>query len=119
MTYDLIIRNGTIVDGLGGEPYVGDVAVRDSVIAAVGTVNGSSAKRGIDAPGRLITRALSISTPPTTARPSGRSALPRPQRTGSPRWWWATAASASRRAARKTTNCSSTWRRAATILPVS
>ena len=26
MTYDLIIRNGTIVDGLGGEPYVGDVA---------------------------------------------------------------------------------------------
>jgi N-acyl-D-amino-acid deacylase len=55
MTYDLIIRNGTIVDGLGGEPYVGDVAVRDSVIAAVGTVNGSSAKREIDATGLLIT----------------------------------------------------------------
>ena len=34
MTYDLIIRNGTIVDGSGGEPYVGDVAVRDGVIAA-------------------------------------------------------------------------------------
>jgi N-acyl-D-amino-acid deacylase len=55
MTYDLIIRNGTIVDGLGGEPYVADVAVRDSVIAAVGTVNGSSAKREIDATGLLIT----------------------------------------------------------------
>jgi N-acyl-D-amino-acid deacylase len=55
MTYDLIIRNGTIVDGLGGEPYVGEVAVRDSVIAAVGTVNGSSAKREIDATGLLIT----------------------------------------------------------------
>jgi N-acyl-D-aspartate/D-glutamate deacylase len=25
MTYDLLIRNGTIVDGLGGEPYVGDL----------------------------------------------------------------------------------------------
>jgi N-acyl-D-amino-acid deacylase len=55
MTYDLIIRNGTIVDGLGGEPYLGDVAVRDSVIAAVGTVNGSSARREIDATGLLIT----------------------------------------------------------------
>ncbi len=41
MAYDLIIRNGTIVDGLGGEPFVGDVAVSDGVIAAVGTVDGS------------------------------------------------------------------------------
>jgi len=55
MTYDLIIRNGTIVDGLGGEPYVGDVAVRDGVIAAVGSVNGEAAAREIDATGRLIT----------------------------------------------------------------
>ena len=55
MTYDLIIRNGTIVDGLGGEPYVGDVAMRDGVIAAVGAVNGSPAKREIDATGLLVT----------------------------------------------------------------
>jgi N-acyl-D-amino-acid deacylase len=55
MTYDIIIRNGTIVDGLGGEPYVGDVAVRDGVIAAVGDVNGSGAQREIDATGLLVT----------------------------------------------------------------
>ena len=55
MTYDLIIRNGTIVDGLGGEPYVGDVAVQDGIIAAVGHVNGSGAKREIDATGQLVT----------------------------------------------------------------
>ncbi|OBK48505.1 amidohydrolase family protein [Mycobacterium sp. 1081908.1] len=55
MTYDLIIRNGTIVDGLGGEPYVGDVAVRDGVIAAVGSVNGDGATREIDATGLLVT----------------------------------------------------------------
>jgi N-acyl-D-amino-acid deacylase len=55
MTYDLIIRNGTIVDGLGGEPYVGDVAVRDGSIAAVGSVNGDTAARVIDATGLLIT----------------------------------------------------------------
>src|SRR5947209_18966572 len=55
MTYDLIIRNGTIVDGLGGEAYVGDVAVRDGVIAAVGPVNGDGATREIDATGLLVT----------------------------------------------------------------
>lgn len=59
MTYDLIIRNGTIVDGLGGEPYVGDVAVADNVIVAVGPqnrpVNGTTASREIDATGLLVT----------------------------------------------------------------
>ena len=38
--FDLVIRNGTIIDGLGGQPYVGDVGVRAGVIAAVGTVEG-------------------------------------------------------------------------------
>jgi N-acyl-D-aspartate/D-glutamate deacylase len=54
MTADLIIRNGTIVDGLGGEPFVGDVAIADGVIAAVGTVEGS-ADRELDATGLLVT----------------------------------------------------------------
>ncbi|MDT5222326.1 MAG: hypothetical protein QOF15_4431 [Mycobacterium sp.] len=55
MTYDLLIRNGTIVDGLGGEPYVGDVAVKDGVIKVVGSVNGDAADREIDATGLLVT----------------------------------------------------------------
>ena len=50
----MIIRNGTIVDGLGGEPFVGDVAVSDGVIAAVGAVDGDAA-REIDATGLLVT----------------------------------------------------------------
>jgi N-acyl-D-aspartate/D-glutamate deacylase len=54
MTYDLIIRNGTIVDGLGSEPYVADVAVRDGVITAIGAVDGD-AGREIDATGLLVT----------------------------------------------------------------
>ena len=54
MAYDLIIRNGTIVDGLGGEPYIGDVAVSEGVIAAVGAVDGA-ATREIDATGLLVT----------------------------------------------------------------
>ena len=54
MTFDLLIRNGTIVDGLGGEPFVGDVAIADGVIAAVGAVEGSG-DREIDATGLLVT----------------------------------------------------------------
>lgn len=54
MSFDLVIRNGTIIDGLGGEPYVGDVAVTDGVIAAVGTVEGTG-RREIDATGLLVT----------------------------------------------------------------
>jgi len=53
-TYDLCIRNGTIVDGLGGEPYVGDVAVSDGVIVAVGAVDGAGTHE-IDATGLLVT----------------------------------------------------------------
>ena len=54
MTYELVIRNGTIVDGLGGAPFVGDVAVSEGVIAAVGTVDAPGAKE-IDATGLLVT----------------------------------------------------------------
>jgi N-acyl-D-aspartate/D-glutamate deacylase len=53
-TYELVIRNGTIVDGSGGEPFVGDVAVSDGVIAAVGTV-AETGVREVDATGLLVT----------------------------------------------------------------
>ena len=54
MTYELVIRHGTLVDGLGGEPFVGDVAVSGGVIAAVGQVDEPGA-REIDATGLLVT----------------------------------------------------------------
>lgn len=54
MSYELIIRGGTIVDGLGGEPFTGDVGITDGIITAVGTVEGS-AEREIDATGLLVT----------------------------------------------------------------
>ena len=50
----MVIRGGTIVDGLGGEPFIGDVAVRDGVIVAVGTVEDTGT-REIDATGLLVT----------------------------------------------------------------
>ncbi len=52
-TYDLIIRNGTIVDGTGAPRFTGDVAVKDGLIAAVGTVHGDAAQE-IDAAGKIV-----------------------------------------------------------------
>ena len=52
--YDIVIRGGTIMDGNGGTPYIGDVAVKDGKIAAVGSVVGSGAEE-IDAAGLAVT----------------------------------------------------------------
>ena len=34
--HDILIRGATVVDGRGGEPYTGDLAIADGRIAAVG-----------------------------------------------------------------------------------
>ena len=51
---DLIIRGGTIVDGTGGTPFVGDVAIDGDRIVEVGKVEGP-ARREIDAAGLIVT----------------------------------------------------------------
>ena len=53
--YDLIVRNGAVVDGTGAEPFAADVAIKDGVIAAVGSAIDGSAAREIDALGKLVT----------------------------------------------------------------
>jgi N-acyl-D-amino-acid deacylase len=52
--YDLILRGGTVHDGLGSPARVADVAVKDGRIAAIGTVTGTAAEE-IDARGLLVT----------------------------------------------------------------
>ena len=54
MTYDTIIRGGTIVDGTGAEPFVGDVAIKNGLIAGVGVIEGG-AEQEIDATGLTVT----------------------------------------------------------------
>ena len=51
---DLIIRGGTIVDGTGGEPFVGDIAIDGDRIVEVGQVEGQG-RREIDATGLTVT----------------------------------------------------------------
>ena len=53
MAYDLLIRNGTIVDGDGGTPFKANVAVQGGRIAAIGDVDGE-ASQTIDATGRIV-----------------------------------------------------------------
>jgi len=54
MAHDLVIRGGLVVDGLGGEPSPGDVAVDGRTITEVGTVRGRGTEE-IDAAGQLVT----------------------------------------------------------------
>ena len=53
-TGSLIIRNGTIVDGTGAKPFVGDIKIIDGLIKEVGQVT-DSADQEIDAKGLLVT----------------------------------------------------------------
>ena len=53
MSYDLLLKNGRVVDGSGGPSFAGDVAVVDGRIAEIGRL-GSSAKRVIDVQGQVI-----------------------------------------------------------------
>lgn len=52
--YDIIIRGGTVYDGLGGKPFVADVAITDDRIAAIGDLDGASAHQEIDAVGKAV-----------------------------------------------------------------
>jgi N-acyl-D-amino-acid deacylase len=52
--YDIVIRNGHIVDGTGSPWYSGDVAIRDGKIAAIGYLPQAEAKHMIDARGMVV-----------------------------------------------------------------
>ena len=52
--FDLVIRGGMIVDGTGGEPFIGDVAIQDGVVAEIGEV-AEAGREEIDAQGKVVT----------------------------------------------------------------
>ncbi|MGO9259282.1 MAG: D-aminoacylase, partial [Bryobacteraceae bacterium] len=52
--YDVVIRNGHIVDGTGSPWYAADVGIRGGKIAAIGRLEGVAAKRLIDARGMVV-----------------------------------------------------------------
>src|SRR5690606_30686800 len=53
MTYDLVLRGGTIVDGTGRERFAGDVAIRGGRVVEIGKVQGRGA-RELDVSGLIV-----------------------------------------------------------------
>ena len=52
--HDLVIRNGLVVDGTGGEPFGADIAIDGDTIVEVGQVT-TSGRSEIDAKGHIVT----------------------------------------------------------------
>lgn len=52
--WDLVIRNGSVIDGSGKAPFNADIAIKDGLIAQIGQVSGTGAEE-IDAAGKLVT----------------------------------------------------------------
>ena len=54
LTYDLLIKNGKVIDGAGNPWYWGDIAVEGDRIAAVAKLPEAKAERVIDAKGLVV-----------------------------------------------------------------
>ncbi len=55
MTYDLLIKEGTIVDGTGSARYVGDIAISDGIIEKIGmNISRDKARQVIEAGGKIV-----------------------------------------------------------------
>jgi len=52
--FDIVILNGHVIDGTGSPWYAADVGIRDGRIAAIGRLAGASAKKNIDATGKVV-----------------------------------------------------------------
>lgn len=52
--YDILITNGTVVDGTGAPRYQADVGIRDGKIVAIGKLAKGKAERVIDAEGLVV-----------------------------------------------------------------
>jgi N-acyl-D-aspartate/D-glutamate deacylase len=100
---DLVIRGGSVADGLGGELFEADVAISNGRIVEVGRVSAKG-REEIDARGKLVTPGFVDVTPIMTVRSPGVRTSIRPRKMASPPRSWAIAASASRLASRPTTS---------------
>src|SRR6516162_7698569 len=52
--FDVVVAHGLIIDGTGSPWYAGDIGIRNGRIAAIGTLSAVSAKRTIDAAGKVV-----------------------------------------------------------------
>src|SRR5216683_7966557 len=55
MAFDLVVKDGMIVDGSGLPRYRADIGVKDGKIAEIGRINGAAAKETLNAEGHVVT----------------------------------------------------------------
>lgn len=53
--YDLLIKNGRVLDGSGNPWFRADIGIRDDEIVALGTLEGKASKEVLDAEGYFVT----------------------------------------------------------------
>ncbi|ADP81174.1 N-acyl-D-amino-acid deacylase family protein [Pseudofrankia inefficax] len=53
-TYDIIIKGGTVIDGLRTPRYRADVGIKDGVIAQIGVIDASEGAEVVDATGKIV-----------------------------------------------------------------
>jgi N-acyl-D-amino-acid deacylase len=52
--FDLLIKNGAIIDGTGKAEILADIGIRDGIIKTIGKIDSTSADRIIDATGHKV-----------------------------------------------------------------
>ena len=88
----ILIQNGTIYDGLGGQPYQADLLVQDDRIVQIAPGITEQADQVIDATGKVVTPGFVDIHRHHDAKPLTLERWSWPR--ASPRQWQATAASA-------------------------
>ena len=53
-SFDILILNGTVVDGTGGPRFSADIGIREGHIATMGDLDGAAAAEIIDATGKIV-----------------------------------------------------------------
>jgi N-acyl-D-amino-acid deacylase len=53
-SYDLLIRNGKIIDGTGNSWFYADIAIKDGKIVRIGKISNASAVKTVDAKGLIV-----------------------------------------------------------------
>jgi N-acyl-D-aspartate/D-glutamate deacylase len=54
MTYDLVIKNGMVIDGTGFACYHADLGIQEGAIATIGQLRGAAATTTIEADGLFV-----------------------------------------------------------------
>ena len=52
--FDVLIKNGQLIDGSGNPSYIGDIGINGDTIAAIGTLKNATGKLEIDATGLVV-----------------------------------------------------------------